>query len=100
MRPGSIVIVNLRSPTERLLGRLVEVSSAGVTIRGLDLASFDHWIDAVASGHESGVSPSTLFLPMHRIEKLILDEGVGVIPSLANTFESKVGTRIDEYLEY
>jgi len=99
MKPGSIVIVNLRNPTERLLGRLIEIAAAGITVRGLDLGAFDHWMEDIANGHESGVSPSTLFLPMHRIDKLILDEGVGEMLSLANTFEGRVGTRIDAYLE-
>lgn len=99
MTPGSIVVVNLRNPTERVFGRLVETALAGVVLRGLDLGAFEHWIDDVTRNRAGGVAPSTLFLPMHRVEKMILDEAIGDVPSLANTFEERVGTRIDRYLE-
>lgn len=99
MKPGSIVIVNLRNPTERLFGRLIEVTLAGVTIRGLDLAAFEHWIDGVSSQEPGVVVPSTLFLPMHRVDKVLLDEGFGGVSSLADTFRERVGTRINEHLE-
>lgn len=98
MKPGSIVIVNLRHPVERILGRVIEVSAPGLTLRGLDLGAFEDWIDDVRRG-EAGVSPSTMFLPMHRIEKVMLDEGLGGTPSLANTFSERVGANIDAYLE-
>ena len=44
MQPHSIVVVSLHSPKERLWGELVDVSNAGVTVRGIDLSSFDDFI--------------------------------------------------------
>jgi hypothetical protein len=99
MNPGSIVVLNLRSPVERLVGRLIEISPSGVSVRGLDLGAFEDWIHDVAGGDESGVRPSVMFFPMHRIEKVILDENVGGAPSLADTFLERTGTRIQSYLE-
>jgi hypothetical protein len=99
MKPGSVVVVNLRNPVQRLLGRLIEISPSGLWMRGLDLGAFEDWIDDVRDGNESGVSPSTLFFPMHRIEKLILDEDVGGVPSLANTFLGRTGAPVGDYLE-
>jgi hypothetical protein len=40
----------------------------------------------------------TLFFPMLRIERIALDEARGSIPSLAETFETKVGRSLLEYL--
>ena len=37
MEPHSIVVVSLHSPKERLWGELVDISNAGVTLRGIDL---------------------------------------------------------------
>jgi hypothetical protein len=48
---------------------------------------------------ETGVQPTTIFFPMYRIEKIILDEGIGAIPSLSATFLTKVGTSVQEHLE-
>jgi len=99
MKAGAIVVVNLRSPVERVFGRLIEINPAGVLIRGLDLAAFEDWIEDVASAYETGVGPSTTFFPMHRIDKLILDENLGGAPSLANTFRERTNADIDIYLE-
>ena len=98
MNPGSIVVVNLRHPVERILGRLIEVTTSGVTIRGLDVGAFEDWIHEIQRG-ENGVCPSTVFLPMHRIEKMMMDEAVGAVPSLSDTFMGRVGVSIFDHLE-
>ncbi len=98
MRVNSIVIVNLQSPTERFFGRLIEISSSGVTIRGIDLNAFGDWMEQITRGEESGVQPTTIFFPLHRVQKIILDEGIGAIPSLAATFQTKVGTAVEDHL--
>jgi hypothetical protein len=36
---------------------------------------------------------------MQRIEKIILDEGIGALPSLSDTFLTKVGSAVEEHLE-
>lgn len=43
----SIVVVSLHSPKERLWGELLEVTASGVTVRGIDLNSFDDFIRQV-----------------------------------------------------
>jgi len=40
----------------------------------------------------------TLFFPMLRIERVALDEPRGSVPSLAETFEKKVGRSLVDYL--
>ena len=99
MKTNSIVIVNLLSPKERFFGRLVELSTAGVTVRGIDLNAFEDWMINVREQEETGVRPTTIFFPLHRVEKILLDEGIGVIPSLSDTFLTKVGITIIDELE-
>jgi len=99
MKPNSIVIVNLQSPGERFFGRLIELSIPGITMRGIDLNAFDDWIDHIRRDEENGVRPTTVFFPLHRVEKVILDEGIGEIPSLSETFLSRVGTSVGHHLE-
>jgi hypothetical protein len=99
MSPGSIVILNLQAPGERFFGRLIEIGPAGVTVRGVDLNAFEDWIDSVIRREETGVQPTTIFFPLHRVEKLILDEGIGASPSLAQTFLGRVGSSVQMHLE-
>jgi hypothetical protein len=99
MKPNSIVVINLQSPNERFFGRLLDVTSPGVTVRGIDLNAFDDWMNHINRGEESGVQPTTVFFPLHRVEKIILDEGIGAIPSLSDTFLTKVGTCVEDHLE-
>lgn len=99
MKVDSIVIVNLAFPMQRFLGRLLEIHTAGITVRGIDLDAFEDWINSISAEEESGVQATTTFFPLHRIEKMILDEGIGAIPSLSNAFLARVGRSIVEYLE-
>ena len=98
MQPHSIVVVSLHSPKERLWGELVEMSHAGVTLRGIDLGSFDDCIRQVLHPEGDRIGLPTLFFPMLRIERIALDEARGSIPSLAEMFERKVGRSLADYL--
>src|SRR5262245_64299156 len=82
---NSIVIVNLQTPRERFFGRLLDMATHGITVRGIDLNAFEDWMDHITHREESGVQPNTVFFPIHRSEKIILAEGIGAIPSLSDT---------------
>ena len=99
MKANSIVILNLLSPKERFFGRLIDLTTAGATVRGIDLNAFEDWMINVRDKEETGVRPTTIFFPLHRVEKILLDEGIGVIPSLSDTFLAKVGTTVADELE-
>ena len=99
MKLNSIVIVSLLAPRERFFGRLLDIATHGVTVRGIDLNAFPDWMDHITHREESGVQPTTVFFPIHRIEKIILDEGIGAIPSFSDTFLTKVGTAVADHLE-
>jgi len=98
MDPHSIVVLSLHSPKERLWGELLDMSSAGVTLRGIDLSSFDDFVSQVLHPEGDRIGLPTLFFPMLRVERLALDEPRGSVPSLADVFEKKVGRSLAEYL--
>ena len=98
MEPHSIVVVSLHSPKERLWGELVDISNAGVTLRGIDLSGFDDFVSQVLHPEGDRIGLPTLFFPMLRIERIALDEARGSIPSMAEMFERKVGRSLVEYL--
>ena len=98
MEPHSIVVLSLHTPKERLWGELLDVSNAGVTLRGIDLASFDDFVSQVLHPEGDRIGLPTLFFPMLRIERIALDEPRGSVPSLAEMFERKVGRSLAEYL--
>ena len=99
MQPHSIVVVSLHSPKERLWGELVDISQAGVTMRGIDLGSFDDFVSQILHPEHDPIGLPTLFFPMVRIERIALDEARGSIPPLFATFERKVGRTLAEYLQ-
>ena len=98
MDPHSIVVVSLHSPKEKLWGELLSINTAGITLRGIDLNSFDHFVNQIngAEGERTGLP--TLFFPMTRVERLALDEPSGSIPSLSELFSRKVGRPLADYL--
>jgi hypothetical protein len=98
MAPGSTVVVYLHSPREKIWGVLRELNSAGVFVRGIDLNTFDDWVQMIVRG-ERNMGLTHVFVPMWRVERVSLDESVDDIPSLADQFYSRVGLTVGEYLD-
>lgn len=97
IRPGDAVLVYLRDPHEKLWGVLRERDASGLTVEGLDLASFDAWA-AQVEREEDGITPSVLFLPMSRVERLLLDRGTPALPSLSEGFFQRTGRTVQSVL--
>jgi hypothetical protein len=97
MKKLSTVVVSLQNPKEKVWGVLLSVSASGITVQGIDLNSFDDWSRAVARG-DRDMGLSTVFFPIHRVERVNLDETVGSVVSLAETFESRTGEDVWSYL--
>jgi hypothetical protein len=97
MRPGSPVVIYLHSPREKIWGVLLELSLAGVYIRGIDLNTFDEWLQVIVRG-ERNIGLTHVFLPMWRVERVSLDETVDDIQSLSDRFSDRVGMSVDQYL--
>ena len=93
---GSPVIVYLHSPREKMWGVLRELNTAGVFIQGIDLNTFDDWVQMVIRG-ERNIGLTQTFLPMWRVERVFRDETSGGVPSLVEQFESRTGRRISEF---
>ena len=99
LRPGVAVLAYLREPGEKLWGVLRRIDPAGLTIEGVDLGSFDDWVAQVERQEEPVVGPSILFVPMARVEKVLLDRPSGNLPSLAERFERRTGRRVQDVLD-
>ena len=96
----SLVIINLVNPKEKFFGVLRALSPAGVTMRAINLDSFEDWIRQIARDEdESSISMFTMFAPLFRVERIFLDEPSGAIKSYAQRFEEVVGRDIAEYLD-
>ena len=98
MDVNQIVIVSLISPKEKIWGQVLQLEARGVTVRGIDIGSFDDFIRQIIQQEETAVGLNTIFFPMHRVERIIVDEPSGSIPSLAQRFQAKVGISIQEFL--
>ena len=88
-RPGVLVIATLTNPREKFWGAILYLSGEGVSLRGVDVASFDDLASQIKSGEPftSGV----VFFPMHRVERMELDLPEGDLLSLAQRFAQKTG---------
>jgi hypothetical protein len=87
--PDSMVLVTLNNPREKFLGMLLALDQAGITLSGIDLKSLEDFAQLMKSGEAA--SPSVVFFPMHRIERVELDARNGEIPSLSEQFAAKSG---------
>jgi hypothetical protein len=98
IRSGAIVIVHLINPTEKFWGVLHDLGVAGVTLRGINLSSFDDWMSQAARRVDQTLGLSTMFVPLFRVERIYLDEPVGVVESYRERFGKRVGLSVETYL--
>lgn len=91
---GSTVLLTLHSPRQKFFGVLMQFAAPGVEIRGVPLESLDDLARQIREGERAGAS--TLFFPMHRVERMELDEAVGELPSLGDSFAAKAGHTVEE----
>ena len=97
--PGSCVILHLREPREKSWGLLLRMDPTGVWVRGIDLASVEDWARQVAAGEGETMGLATYFVPYARLEKIVLDEPLGPVPSLAQRFEQITGVALLAHLD-
>jgi len=95
----SIVVAYLREPQEKVWGVLRSIEVTGFVIQGIPLSSFDDWIAGILSESGPTIGLSTIFYPLHRVEKILLDETVGGVPSMQEQFERRVGTSVQRHLD-
>lgn len=91
-----MVLVTLNSPREKFWGAVLDINPAGVSIRGVDLNSFDE-VTGMLRAHEP-VMPATVFFPLNRVERIETEVLNGPIPSLSDRFVSKSGCQIADFL--
>jgi hypothetical protein len=85
----AIVLVTLNDPREKFWGAVLDLTAAGVSLRGIDLNSFEDFAQSTRA--EDPITPGAVFFPMHRVERIDLDIRSGSIPSLCERFASKTG---------
>ncbi|MGA7614541.1 MAG: hypothetical protein WBX15_05105 [Thermoanaerobaculia bacterium] len=97
---SAIVIVNLVNPREKFWGKLLSMSPVGVTLRGINLDTFDDWMRQIrrAEPGEQTLDLATMFVPISRVERIFLDEPVGTVRSFSQQFEQVTGMSPLEYL--
>lgn len=88
--PNAIVILNLVNPKEKFWGVLRSLSGVGVTLRGINLDSFEDWVRQLKK-EEQTLDLVTMFVPLFRVERIFLDESVGAVKSYTDFFEDVVG---------
>jgi hypothetical protein len=86
---GSMVVVTLGNPRDKFWGVILSLSGEGLSMSGVELASFEDLVLMVKDGES--FSPAVVFFPMHRIERIELDVPDGNLPSLSQRFSAKTG---------
>ena len=88
-QPGTMVVTTLANPREKFWGAILSLSAEGLSLRGIELASFEDLVAMVKDGEP--FSLGVVFFPMHRVERMELDLPDGNIPSLSQRFTGKTG---------
>jgi hypothetical protein len=91
-------IVYLNGPREKYWGILNRNTAVGIWLTGSDLNTVQDWLDR--GGPEDDPLPifTTTFFPMHRVEKIVVDEGNRGIPSIREALAARLGDNLLELL--
>jgi hypothetical protein len=84
-----MVVVTLGNPRDKFWGMILALAAEGLSIAGIELASFEDLVVMVKDGES--FTPAVVFFPMHRIERIELDLPDGSLPSLSQRFSAKTG---------
>jgi hypothetical protein len=98
LKPPNVVIAYLQDPRERFWGLVRHLDASGLVMQGIDLNSFDDWLNSAVRGEGRG-QLSTVFYPLMRVEKVLVDSSSIDIPSLAEQFEKRLGRSLFEFVE-
>ncbi len=91
MDPLRLVVVSCSAPREKFWGLLLELSAAGVTLRGVPVETFEDFLRQWAGEGERLIGPVTLFVPLHRVERVEVDESAGVVEGMGERFRRVAG---------
>jgi hypothetical protein len=98
LESGAIVVVDCMNPKEKLWGVLIRLDAIGAVVRGLDLNSVEDWLRQEKSDGPSYIGPSTVFIPVHRLQRVYLDESRPGVPSFADRYVEACGREASEVL--
>ena len=89
------VVLHLHSPREKYWGVLRRNSAVGVWLSGADLSTVQGWMEHGLPPPDQGAILSTSFFPMHRVEKITLDETHGNLLSVNDILKQMTGGALE-----
>lgn len=98
---GQCVVVYLGNPREQVFGMLTQMTASGVVVRGLLVSSVDDWLRELTpewAEISAGYGLATTFFPMHRVERISLDEPSYGAPPIHERFRQRTGLAFPEFL--
>lgn len=106
LEPGAAVVVHLGQPREQVFGVLLSMNLSGLTLRGIAIGSVDDWIrqatadeaDDGEEGPHAHLGLTQTFFPMHRVERISLDEPAHGLASIGERFQDRVGRELIEWV--
>jgi hypothetical protein len=91
-----MVVLTLSAPREKFWGMILALTPEGLSLSGIELASFEDLVVMVKDGEP--FTPAVVFFPMHRIARIDLDVPDGHLPSLSQRFAAKTGQEPSTFL--
>lgn len=97
MTPGTIVMVTLKDPQERVWGALREIRPDGITVQGIRIETLD---DFMRHARESAGNPPDVppvFYATRRLDNFQWDPTDADLSIYASRFREQMGVTIEEF---
>ena len=98
LEPGALVVLCCLNPKEKLWGVMEQLDGRGVIMRGLGLDSVEDWLRQERTKTDAMITASTVFVPIHRIQRIYCDESSEGFVSYGDRFSADCGLPVRDVL--
>lgn len=99
MTPGTILMVTLKDPQERIWGALREIRPDGITVQGIRVETLEDFMRQTRESAGNPPAVQTTFYPLRRLDNFQWDPTDADLAIYASRFREQTGVTIEEFWE-
>lgn len=97
MTSGTIVMVTLKDPQDRIWGALRDIRPDGITVQGIRIETLDEFVRQTRESAGNPPAVPATFYPLRRLDNFQWDPTDADLAIYASRFREQMGVTIEEF---